>query len=255
MSCWNSGDWIWLSQTSHTFFRNCSDSSPCMHWRPKWPSEPSNSCIWTAHAQNSGWGPSRILMLRFCTLLRPGRKIFVGWAECRRTQSPNVFLWVQVRHCSAGLQVWWTTAKRHVHTEDMAIHQSTSHLGALEISLWCQEHCCNVSLGEEGDAGCFDDFWTFHSYMAMSKAELGENWMSNLGRWRVSGIGIPFMNTSIISGDHWVSWTHSNANRIDWLWSFSFGVVCICTCFVAVFVSWLEFWIDRCCGEGCAPQF
>ena len=25
-----------------------------------------------------------------------------------------------------------------------------------------QEHCCNVSLGEEGDAGCFDDFWTFH---------------------------------------------------------------------------------------------
>lgn len=69
---------------------------------------------------------------------------------------------------------------RDMYFAGMAIHQSTSHLG--EKSLWCQEHCCNVSLGEEGDPGCFDDFWTFHSYMA-SKAELGENWKP----WKVKG--------------------------------------------------------------------
>lgn len=52
---------------------------------------------------------SRILMLRFCTLLHPGRKIFVGWVECRRTQSPYLFLWVQAllekMRCRHGLQV------------------------------------------------------------------------------------------------------------------------------------------------------
>ena len=61
-----------------------------------------------------------------------------------------------------------------MHTgQKLKTWQSTWKLEALEMLLRCQEHCCNVSLGEEGDPGCFDDFWTFHSYMAMSKAELG----------------------------------------------------------------------------------
>jgi hypothetical protein len=33
-------------------------------------------------------------------------------------------------------------------------------------ALQYQEHCCDTSLGVEGDPLCFDDFWTFHRCLA-----------------------------------------------------------------------------------------